>query len=111
MQPTVPVMFFTSESATPLYTHPRERKRTVRAAISPLEKFRNEGCSPLDPASLVQAHVPCCAEPVNVFEAWFNLVNPFAWHDAFMVPLNRIFEIQGAQRKLSPRGARACRLA
>jgi len=31
--------------------------------------------------------------------------------DAFMVPLARIFEIQGAQKRMSPRGARACRLA
>lgn len=31
--------------------------------------------------------------------------------DSFMVPLARIFEIQGAQKKPSPRGARACRLA
>jgi phosphonopyruvate hydrolase len=31
--------------------------------------------------------------------------------ESFMVPLHRIFEIQGAQKNLSPRGARACRLA
>jgi phosphonopyruvate hydrolase len=31
--------------------------------------------------------------------------------ESFMVPLARIFEIQGAQKKMSPRGARACRLA
>lgn len=31
--------------------------------------------------------------------------------DPFMVPLGRIFEIQGAQKKMSPRGGRACRLA
>lgn len=31
--------------------------------------------------------------------------------ESFMVPLNRIFEIQGARSKGSPRRARACRLA